>query len=235
MIRVKLHFPYGSGANRGTGCDWSHPEKHHSVLIFDANTATIQHQLDSTIYNVKLSWDGSAKIYEKEKHYFCLKPEQGQSEFSFSCLFTPYASEIELPDFQSTASNSKEGWKDFWMSGGAVDFSGSTDPRAMELERRVVLSQYLTGVQGAQKYPPQETELTYNSWYGKFHLEMHWWHGVQWALWNRADLLEKSFDYYNNIEPRARGTAKKQGFSEIRWPKMTSPTGIDGPQMWDPF
>ena len=39
--------------------------------------------------------------------------------------------------------------------------------------------------------PPQETGLTCNSWYGKFHLEMHWWHSVHFALWNRAPLLAK--------------------------------------------
>ena len=26
---------------------------------------------------------------------------------------------------------------------------------------------------------------------GKFHLEMHWWHAVHFALWNRLELLEK--------------------------------------------
>ena len=38
-------------------------------------------------------------------------------------------------------------WKKFWTNGAAVDFSGSKDPRANELERRVVLSQYLTAIQ----------------------------------------------------------------------------------------
>ena len=228
-VRVKLNFPYGSAANRGTGCDWSQPGKHTSLLSTGTNTALIQRQLDNTSYNVQLAWDGDAEIYEIETHYFYLVPEQGRSEFSFSCLFTPGNTESELPDFRSTASSSKQGWKEYWMSGGAVDFSGSTDPRAMELERRVVLSQYLTGVQSTQKYPPQETGLTYNSWFGKFHLEMHWWHSVHFALWNRAELLERSFDYYKDIESRARETAERQGFDGIRWPKMTCPSGVDGP------
>jgi hypothetical protein len=229
LLRVKLDFPYGSGANRGTGCDWSRPEKHSSVLSSGSNVATIRRKLDNTSYSVHLSWDGTAEIYEKEVHHFYLAPGKELQEFSFSCLFAEENTETVLPDFKSTASNSREGWKDFWMSGGAIDFSGSTDPRAMELERRVVLSQYLTRVQSVQKYPPQETGLTCNSWYGKFHLEMHWWHGVHFAVWNRADLLEKSFDYYSDIESRARETAERQGFEGIRWPKMTSPSGVDGP------
>ena len=52
--------------------------------------------------------------------------------------------------------------------------------------------------------PPQETGLTVNSWYGKFHLEMHWWHAAHFALWNRTPLLEKSLGWYDRILPAAR-------------------------------
>ena len=48
-----------------------------------------------------------------------------------------------------------------------------------------MLSQYLTAIQCAGRYPPQETGLTFNSWEGKFHLEMHWWHAAHFALWGR--------------------------------------------------
>ena len=70
--------------------------------------------------------------------------------------------------------------------------SGSQDPRWRELERRIVLSQYLTAIQCAGSLPPQETGLTCNSWEGKFHLEMHWWHAAHFALWDRLPLLERS-------------------------------------------
>ena len=86
----------------------------------------------------------------------------------------------------------QKNWNYFWQTGGAIDLSGSKDPRWFELERRIVLSQYLTAIQDAGKNPPQETGLTYNSWEGKFHLEMHWWHEAHFALWNRLPLLEKS-------------------------------------------
>jgi hypothetical protein len=113
--------------------------------------------------------------------------------------------------------------KTFWETGGAVDFSETADPRAKELERRVVLSQYLTRIQCAGELPPQETGLTFNSWHGKFHLEMHWWHGVHWALWNRIDLLEKSLGYYSDIFEKAKKKAEIQGYKGVRWPKMTDP------------
>ncbi|MGG6549386.1 UNVERIFIED_CONTAM: hypothetical protein NY100_28610, partial [Prevotella sp. 15_C9] len=80
-------------------------------------------------------------------------------------------------------------WTDFWKNGAAVDFSHCTDPRAKELERRVLLSQYLLAIQSAGSVPPQETGLTYNSWFGKFHLEMIWWHQAWQPLWGHANLL----------------------------------------------
>ena len=64
------------------------------------------------------------------------------------------------------------------------------DDRARELERRVVLSQYLTRVNSAGSTPPQETGYTLNSWYGKHHHEMRWWHQAHFALWQRSHLLQ---------------------------------------------
>ena len=68
-----------------------------------------------------------------------------------------------------------------------------------------------------------------NSWYGKFHLEMHWWHGVHFALWNRAPLLEKSLGWYRQVAPLAPETSRWQGYDGIRWQKMTGPEGRKTP------
>jgi hypothetical protein len=48
-----------------------------------------------------------------------------------------------VPSFTQTQANNLQSWKRFWTSTAAVDFSGSTDKRAFELERRIILSQYL--------------------------------------------------------------------------------------------
>jgi hypothetical protein len=98
-----------------------------------------------------------------------------------------------------------------------------------------MLSQYLTAIQCAGRYPPQETGLTFNSWEGKFHLEMHWWHAAHFALWDRIELLERSLSFYRSILPRARQTAKRQGYTGARWPKMTDPSGAESPSSVGPF
>lgn len=228
-IAIKLSFPYPTGQHTDAGCDWNKPDKHTSDLTSTTNSAVISRKIDETQYSVILNWTGKAVISEKASHLFCLEPGQGQSEITFGCLFSDINLDVELPGFNTVAENNATAWKAFWLSGGAVDFSGSTDPRAKELERRVVLSQYLTRVQCAGSFPPQETGLTYNSWHGKFHLEMHYWHGAHYALWGRTDLLQNTLDYYLAIAGKARQTAQRQGYKGLRWPKMTDTLGNDSP------
>ncbi len=120
-------------------------------------------------------------------------------------------------------------WREFWHSGAAIDFSGSSDPRAAELERRVVLSQYQTAVNCAGSLPPAETGLVTNSWQGKFHLEMHWWHAAHFAAWGRPELLERSLGWYLSILESARATAQRQRYAGVRWPKAVGPEGRESP------
>ena len=121
-----------------------------------------------------------------------------------------------LPTPQAVFCGEPIHWKNFWTSGAAVDLSGSRDPRAKELERRVVLSQYLTAIQCSGSMPPQETGLTCNSWYGKFHLEMHWWHAAHFALWNRLPLLERSLGWYDSRSCRARASEQASKVTPAR-------------------
>lgn len=133
------------------------------------------------------------------------------------------------PTFDATHRASSRWWEQFWTEGAAVDFQGSSDPRASQMERRVVLSQYLTVVNSAGCTPPAETGLTYNTWTGKFHLEMHWWHAAHFSLWGRGHLLERSLDWYHRALGSARATAEGQGYRGARWPKQTDPSARESP------
>ncbi|MHC6590992.1 hypothetical protein [Arthrobacter sp. C152] len=129
----------------------------------------------------------------------------------------------------SVAAASTAHWPGFWSSGGAIELAGTADPRALELERRVVLSQYLTAINCSGSLPPQETGLVCNSWRGRFHLEMHWWHAAHFALWNRPGLLLPSLRWYSTILEASRQTAEAQGFDGVRWPKQVGPDGRESP------
>lgn len=84
-------------------------------------------------------------------------------------------------------------------------------------------------VQEAGNYPSQETGLTYNSWFGKPHLEMTWWHAAHWALWGRIEYTEKLLAWYVSVFDKAKALAKRQGFEGVRWQKMTDNNGDEAP------
>ena len=150
--------------------------------------------------------------------------------FAFVCAFSPArALPDALPDAGATFAACRRHWPAFWKSGGAIDLSGSRDPRWRELERRVVLSQYLMAVNAAGSLPPQESGLVNNGWYGRFHLEMVWWHAAHWALWNRWPPLDRGIGLYARLLPEARRRAEEQGYRGARWPKCIGPDGREWP------
>ncbi len=228
-LLIRLRFPYPTGAFDDAGDNWKEPGRHHSGNIKPGDNSTlIERRLDTTRYFVSCNWNGNATFTQAGSHYFLLHPSApGVLEASF--LFAAAQPTGSAPSYTQTKQNSELQWKHFWESGGAIDFSGSTDKRADELERRIVLSQYLTKIQCAGNYPPQETGLTYNSWYGKPHLEMHWWHAIHFALWGRIELLEKSLSWYTQVQDTARAIARRQGYEGLRWQKMTDPAGRESP------
>ncbi len=124
---------------------------------------------------------------------------------------------------------SRDHWQKFWTSGGAIDLSDNDDPRAAELERRIVLSEYVMAVHDAGSLPPQETGLAVNSWFGKFHMEMYWWHAAHWALWGRPEILEKSLSRLTQLMPAGKAMAKREGCKGVKWSKMTDPGGNESP------
>lgn len=228
QMNIKLHFPYPTGKHADDAMDWQSETKHVSRVVEQSdNSALIERTLDDSTYYVWVKWEGKARFKSKGPHYFVVEPQVGH--FAFSCLFTKERPVLVVDSYDETAEASSHYWNNFWQQGGAVDFSQCTDARAPELERRVVLSQYLMAIQSAGSLPPQETGLTYNSWFGKHHLEMHWWHAAHFALWGRLDLLERSMDWYQKVAPVAREIAGRQGYEGVRWMKMTDPDGGEAP------
>jgi protein-glucosylgalactosylhydroxylysine glucosidase len=229
-LKIKLLFPYPTGAWTDEGTNYPNDEKHKSSIIFSYdNGAVIVHQLDTTKYYVSFKWEGAGMIDQKDRHYFLITPDSKDDLFDLTAKFTSKKDPGLLPTFIDVRVSSENQWKNFWNSGGAIDFSGSTDKRAFELERRIILSQYLLRTQEAGSFPPQETGLTYNSWFGKPHLEMTWWHAAHYALWGRIEYLEKLVDWYASVVDKAKAIAKRQGYDGVRWQKMTDNKGEESP------
>ena len=223
-LRVVLDFPYGSpGVNAS---DWSSPAAHKTaVLSSGPRSMLLERRLDWVRHSISLTWTGDARAESGGDHRIVLAGKR----LEFVCEFRQDKAAGQSLTAQACRVASERHWARFWSTGGAVDLSGSTDPHAAELERRIVLSQYLTAIQCAGSAPPQETGLTCNSWFGKFHLEMHWWHAAHFALWGRTPLLERSMVWYQRTLPVAEEKARKQGYRGARWPKMTAIDGRDSP------
>jgi len=226
-LSVRLSFPYGSSIWR-QNADWDHPERHRTQATIRGTHAEFTRVLDDDSYYVQVACSAGGQIRSVSQHVYEISKRQS-GPLEMTVAFSPTKITGDAPEFKRMNTETAQYWKRFWTRGGIMDFSQCADPRAKELERRVVLSQYLTAIQCAGSRPPQETGLVCNSWHGKFHLEMHWWHSVHFALWDRLALMEPSLAWYRSILPEAKVTAELQGYKGARWPKMTSPDGRESP------
>ncbi|WP_343303857.1 hypothetical protein AAHN97_20025 [Chitinophaga niabensis] len=221
-LKIRLRVPEPTGQWKDMGVNWGKEDKEKPV-------ESVLYAAPMTIGNAKHFIQVSAAgRMRRTKQTVWIIPKK-QKVFDLVLRFSSQPLAAALNTFSSIRSYNSTAWARFWNSGGAVDLAGSTDPRAHELERRVVLSQYLTKIQCSGGFPPQETGLTYNSWYGKPHLEMHWWHAVHFAQWGRPELMERSLDWYFKVAEKAKLLAKRQGYEGLRWQKMTDHEGNESP------
>ena len=229
-LSIRLRFPYADAGFFETS-DWSSPGAHSSVLAQETpGRCTIERRLDDTTYSVRLVFSNGSVAATGSAHEFRCVVDADADEIELVAAFAPGRGPTAATEsFADIERAARASWERFWMSGAAVEIASESDPRAEELERRVILSQYLTAVNCSGTLPPQETGLVTNSWHGKFHLEMHLWHGIHFAAWGRPELLERSFAWYESILPMAIATARRQGYAGARWPKQVGPDGRESP------
>lgn len=173
---------------------------------------------------IYLRGDGSATA-ELTLLFTCEAVTENASDYDLSekCL----AEAVSAPNFDSVLSDASEHWTSFWRNGAFVDFSGSRDPRWFELERRVLLSQFLTAIHSSGSKPPAEAGLYFvDPWCGKFHLEMTAWHGAHFFFWNRPTMIDGWKRWYRRIGlPAAKKEAEAEGWKGAKWLKTPDPYG----------
>jgi len=221
-LRIFWHFPYMAFKDCNAVWDPACDAKHKTEVVRQTEgSAELLRTLDADSYCVTVEWTGAGAFTKAGPHRYIFTGES--EEFSVLTAFAPDKPDT-LASFDEAAQVAAAHWEKFWTGGGAIDLSESKDPRWKELERRVVLSQYLTAIQSCGSSPPQESGLFWNSWYGKFHLEMTAWHGVHFVLWGRADLLDGWMQWFRGpgLESALRQAAK-QGYKGARWMKMVGP------------
>ena len=236
-LKPAIRFPYSYdlSVKNKPPFDWTKPDSHKTTVINQGTNNTILERIiDTTHYYVIIDWQGKGKMEKKTAHEFYLDGS-GSDSLMLVVEYRPRKDSKFIPVFSLTKQASERSWKDFWTKGGAVDLTGSTDPRAPELERRIVLSQYLLKVNYSGSFPPQETGLAHITWYGKHNSEVYWIHAAQFYQWNHTDLLEHGLSWYRKILPVAMADAKSNGFEGAHWPKMAGYDGRQSPGGINPF
>ncbi|HEY4330305.1 MAG TPA: glycoside hydrolase family 65 [Phycisphaerae bacterium] len=237
-LTLSIMFGYGSTQSSSDGADWNNAALHQTTIFEEPRVpkqVTLNRTVDATRYGVRVDTaQAKGGIKEAAPHHFVLTAAGPSLETSI-CFDSEQFKATPLYTFAEAQAGSQKMWKDFWTNGAFIDLGDCTDPRAPELERRIILSQYQTAVHCSGQYPSQETGLLCNSWYGKFHLEMHWWHSVHFSLWGRQKFFGRSMFIYTKLLESARARAKQQGFKGVRWPKMIGPDGVDSPSPIGPI
>lgn len=229
-LEVKIDFPYGSPDISGS--DWESKDRHGTECLKAENGEFIlKRTLDRDICYVGIATNGTVE-QNLEEHRLWIMPKEESLEITIS--FGSRPPEVFFHADQ-VLEHSRDGWRDFWEDGGIIRLNKSKDERAVELERRILLSKYLMAVNSSGSTPPQETGLTCNSWYGKMHLEMYLWHCAWLPLWNHGKLLDRSMKWYKDHLEEARENARRNGYKGARWPKMIATEGIDAPSAVAPL
>jgi len=222
-LGVRLAFPSGHDINTKNtpALEWKeegHETSHEHGLI--------RRRVLDLRYEVKLAYFARApmEVERAGPHALSLHGDGSAARLEFAVGFYDAAKQPALPviypSWDQIAREAATHWAAFWRAHAAVDFSGSTSPLAQKLEKRIVLSRYLTAVQCVGDVPPQESGLTCNTWYGKHHTEMIWWNTGHFALWGQDAALAKNLDWFVSQLPAARELAASRGLKGARWAKM---------------
>ena len=157
---------------------------------------------------------------------------RGSKVMTLICAYSVTPLPASLPTCAETKRVGVARWEMHWSTGGAIDLSESKDPRWKELERRIVLSQYLMAAMSAGSWPSSEGGLMGVDWWrGRFHMEMVWWHLAHYGLWDRWNQADKALGCYQRFTPAARELAAQLGYKGLQWQKSVGPDGRTAP--WD--
>ena len=228
-VRIALPLGYARAkTHHNPPLDFTQPNAHRSTVLEQTDRKlVVEHRRDNARYAMTVASSARLIIIHLAPHVLQIAPADGQS-LDLTIAFAENGV-AQAPAAATVFETSARHWQRFWQQGAAIDFAGSLDPRAPELERRVVLSQYLTAVQMGDTLPASESGLTTSTWYGKHHTEMVWWHTTHFALWGRPEFTARTLSWYQRTLPAARAVAQERGLSGARWMKMTGPGGRESP------
>lgn len=225
-LAISLDFPYASIENKMTMGDFSAQDRHETVFAPGADCCRITRRMDDLHYWATVSWT-NADLEITGPHSLLLRP---RGEIELTLRYEQEESTAPNPTFAETLAASAAAYEYYWSNGGAIDLSGSTDTRWFELERQIVLSQYLMAVQSRGSWPCAEAGLMFtDNWRGQFHMEMTWWHIAHYALWSRMEWADRQLSCFRTFLPVAKKLAAQLDYAGAKWGKSVGPQGRSAP------
>ena len=233
-LEVRLAFPYASDDFMGTA-DWGAADRHQTTVErHTTGGARIVRTLDATTYTVDLSWNDAALHRTGDPHVVRVSSDADVLDLVVSYAdgeAEPLAGTAEAT-FAAAAT-----WWDAVLVPRCGDRpqrrSGPVGRRARAPDRPLTVPD-----RGQLLGPPAAAgdRLSSNSWQGKFHLEMHWWHAAHFVLVGPARAARPQPRLVPVDPPAgARDARAHQGYEGARWPKQVGPDGRESPNEIGPF
>ena len=168
-LGIYLDFPWNDGSS-----DFSAPfvgvfnmtSNHTTTLSVGGRLPSgVQAQISHTLVNSTFltSVGGDDFMISRDSsdaHRYSIRPSATSKSFSLSVAYSLPDDLASITPYQSIAQESVQAWEKFWEGSGFVDvFTGSSDSRADELQRRIVFSRYYMRVNAAGDTSPQEVRF----------------------------------------------------------------------------
>lgn len=152
---------------------WNATSSHSTSLEKSEKRAIIKHTLENSSYFFTAAWEGNGQVAGPENgtHRYVFSV-LGSSQLKLTATFSPHSVSSNT-SLGALSEESELWWESYWTSGAFIDLTSVGSANATELQRRIILSQYLLAVNSASSFSPQESGLVNNGWYGKFHMEMY--------------------------------------------------------------
>lgn len=158
VLGIFFDFPYPTPDKFGAPFVgvFNQTDKHTTTLQQGAGKASICHEIDATSYYVSMIWNCGADMSGPtgNSHRYVLHPSPGTRRLELSTTFSPVL-ESHIPPPEHVRAASASWWEAYWEIGAFIDLSSTDSADATELQRRVILSQYLLAVNSASSSPPQ--------------------------------------------------------------------------------
>ena len=201
--------------------NWRSARHHSTTPKVWGTRAEIRHDLDGLTYytNINCATENAFSNFTRQspsRHRYVVSA-QDTTTLSLSARFSQNPG-VMVEAFEDVKSQSQYFWNQYWNTGAFIDCRKTNGTRAHELQRRVILSQYILAVNCAGTSLPLEAGLVSNGLPGKSPVEMMWWHLAHWERWSKWERVGSVIPIaYQRLLNRSIDQARADGFEGAFW------------------